>query len=1243
MLTGDFNGNDRFEIVAEIGGGGMGTVYKAFDHEAKTYVALKVLRTYSPESLLRFKNEFRSLTDLDHPNLVLLGELAEADGCWFFTMELIDGGDFSSYVIRPAERAPAGKKGGNGSSNASIVRFDEPRLRSTIAQMVRGLDFLHRAGKVHCDIKPSNVLVAESGRVVVVDFGLIADTAGPDPLRGPHAAGTLTYMAPEQLEHQGATPAADFYAMGTMIYEAMTGRLPFDGSLAELVVKKHSATPQSPRELDPGIPEDLESLCMALLARQPPDRPEARDILGRLGLDAESLPPSRKPGRLEAESLFVGRHREIDTLLSALEPRNQPATRVIRGASGVGKTALARQFIEVAGPEVLVLEGRCYERENVPFKGIDGIVDALTRFLLSLPDDEAAQLLPDSAPLLIHSFPALRRVEALRVAEVWQSASIQDRRERLFSALRELIVGLAETRRLVLLIDDMHWAGADTWMLLRHLMQPPSAPKLLLLLLTWPSDEGAEESTRADGSTHQVGIDAVATPEDILDLDVLSLAEAQTLTRELLRRGAESSASGTDEDVVAAISDQLAKESGGHPLFIRELVDHVSEAGADTTRQNRLEDALLARIHRLPGPSRELIELVVVAGFPVQQSIMARAADVDFTEYSRAVAPLRRARLVHAPGSHPSDPVEHYHERVRRAVLAYLPGDKRQELHGRLAQVFENEGVFADNPELAVYHLSAAGDGDSAARYAEQAGNQAMAGLAFNQAASFYQTALELGNHGDAAVLRLTLARAEALTCCGRNAKAADLFAQAADVAPDSPTRLDCHRRAAEQLLFSGRLAQGVEALERVLAEIDEQLASSPRSALTSLLWQRARLRLRGLRFTERAEDDIDPRERNRLDVYRTVTQGLGFADNIRAADFQSRHLRLALALGEPARLVCALSMEAFFLASQLARRGRRLAALASEVAERDGAPLSRAYALFAQTGVSYFMDNDWSTALECLLESERLLREHTQSAGFQTDTLRIFRCFCYMQQGDMVRLSRWVPTYISEAERRGDIYAQVSLRSRLLLPWLVAGDPDGAQRELDKAFAAWVPWTEGFSVPHFYGLHSLCEIALYRDQPEVAAAAMAEQLGPLRRSFLLRVPLVRAELDYARVRLCIAGAARAKGQKRAEKLSEARVVARRLARNRIPVARGWSALARAGIARLEGNDDRALRELDSAIAALTEREQAMLTHAARLHRAALIGGQSGADERQQALSWMSDQGIAEPDTLCRMLVAGWS
>ena len=264
----------RFQIVRCLGYGGMGIVYEAIDRERGGRVALKRLRDAHPECLLRFKREFRCLAGRQHPNWVQAFELIEEDGHWFITMELVEGVDFLTWVLTGAGQRP----------------FIERRLRDGLRQLVRAVAALHDAGKVHRDVKPSNVLVTRSGRVVLLDFGLVADLYEDDFICA-EGVGTPAYVAPEQMAAEPPDRAADWYSVGVVLYHALTGALPFAGTASQILRRKAAEDPMRPRERAAGVPDDLEQLCVALLARDPAARPSGRELLAVL---ADSVDLKRK-------------------------------------------------------------------------------------------------------------------------------------------------------------------------------------------------------------------------------------------------------------------------------------------------------------------------------------------------------------------------------------------------------------------------------------------------------------------------------------------------------------------------------------------------------------------------------------------------------------------------------------------------------------------------------------------------------------------------------------------------------------------------------------------------------------------------------------------------------------------------------------------------------------------------------------------------------------------------------------
>ncbi len=309
----------RFTLVRRVGKGGMGVVYEAYDQKRGELVALKTMRRVDPTALVRFKQEFRSLSDITHPNLVNLYELFAVDDRWFFTMELVEGTDFVSYV---RSRLPAASAGSGPSPPPSAVGavaepgeraaalsepaaapspliFDPGRLRDAMRQLAEGIEALHQDGKLHRDIKPTNVLVTPEGRVVLLDFGLTAEleSSGRHRTRDRQVVGTVAHMSPEQAAGLSIAAASDWYSVGVMLFEALTGRLPFVGPPQEVILAKQTRTPPSPSTLVEGLPEDLVRLCVALLDREPKGRPTGREIIAALtGLEPE---PAERPTRAD--------------------------------------------------------------------------------------------------------------------------------------------------------------------------------------------------------------------------------------------------------------------------------------------------------------------------------------------------------------------------------------------------------------------------------------------------------------------------------------------------------------------------------------------------------------------------------------------------------------------------------------------------------------------------------------------------------------------------------------------------------------------------------------------------------------------------------------------------------------------------------------------------------------------------------------------------------------------------------
>ncbi len=746
----EFLGTARYQNARRLGAGGMGIVYEVFDGERGEHVALKILSRVDPSGIYDLKQEFRSLAHVRHPNVVSLYDIVNEDGQWFFTMELVYGQPFSDYVARaPVNGAPE-----TDSDDPSVllsqtrtdarrtVRFDEPRLRSALAQLIEGVSAIHRAGKLHRDLKPSNVLVTPEGRVVVLDFGLVQDDSkGSDiadtSLDARLVVGTPAYMAPEQAAGKRASSATDWYAVGTMLYRALSGQLPFSGSLTEVLLGKQTRDPTPVASLAASLaleslPADLEQLTMNLLERAPELRADEAQIRRRLGLDE-----SKGRGTVRPEAgTFVGRARELEALRRALEQsrRGLPQVVFVEGPSGLGKSALVQQFLRSVrqDPDAVVLLGRCYAREALPYKAFDAVIDALSRFLARLPESAAAELLPRNRRALTSLFPVLDRVP---IIDAWQSlarlpTAPAQRRERAFSALKEMLGRISDQGPLVIVVDNLEFGDADSAELLLRLCGSPDPPALLLI-----GTHDSELSPRDDFFARLGPASATLgeAARQHLDVGPLPRDEALDLCRKLL----------VGEAAAEGVAERIADETAGDPLLIHLLCQHVPERPPVAGTRGALLDELLdLRLSRLSPETRRLLNVTCIAGAPVRLETAAVAAGLAPDQARTLLGELADDDLIQLVDHHGQKTLRLRHDRIARALSLRLPPPDREALHARLAEALSARGE--GSPETLADHFLKAGMGHSARGFIAKAARQAELALAFDRAAQLYDQALGL-------------------------------------------------------------------------------------------------------------------------------------------------------------------------------------------------------------------------------------------------------------------------------------------------------------------------------------------------------------------------------------------------------------------------------------------------------------------------------------------------------------------
>lgn len=1278
----DFPGTDRFSILGRLGAGAFGAVYKAYDRERNTTVALKVLRQKDPTALYFFKQEFRTLSGVIHPNLVTLYNLMSNGEDWFFTMELVDGIDFLAYVREDSdtlvdaaitlqkmstapildtdrverEQTPTLRYDESENFNSDTLRLSPPvstinfdRLRAALAQLGRGICAIHSAGKLHCDLKPSNVLVTKSdGRVVILDFGLITDST-PHPLQTTLIAGTPVYMSPEQAARRPVSEASDWYSVGVILYKVLTGILPFDGHTHDVLKAKQQHEPRPPQELTANLPEDLSTLCIDLLRIDPKARPTGNEFVSRLKqADPEPTPQITVAASSIDKVPFVGRERQLAELSEALlaTQAGESAIALVSGVSGMGKSTLVRHFLEMierGDPEVVVLTGRCYEQESVPYKALDSLVDGLSRYLGSLSLLDAESLIPRDVLALARLFPVLRQVEAVVRARLrtLDGLDLQELRRRGFSALRELLSRLSDRKKVVLFIDDLQWGDRDSAALLSEILRPPDSPALLMIG-TYRSDE---VETSAMLKTLLPSLRATAA-SSIRELPIGELDPAEAFNLALALSDEEFSLSQTHAQVIA-------QESGGSPLFINELSRYVNsrtrpngdqETGRSIDLRNievSLDEVIHARYMQLPEDARRLLEIVAVAGKPVDRNVATRAAQLDKEEDSLIM--LRSGHLIRTRELRRGQEIETYHDRIRETVNAHLSPETLKAHHHCLALALELSKE--SDPETVAVHYEGAGDYDRAADYAVTAAEQASMAFAFDRAARLYQLALDLRPEptGERS-LRARLG--EALTNAGRGAEAASVYLDAAEGARAAEA-LELRRRAAEQFLRSGHIDQGLAVLRTVLSSMGMKLAETPNQALVSFLGQRALARVRGLSFHERDESEISGQEVTRIDTCWSVAVGLSMVDVIRGAEFQARHLLLALKAGEPSRVVRALTTEAAYTAiagSKSRLRTERLLKQATALAEQLNQPDAFGRVLLAR-GISAYLMGEWKNAVEFTEQAETILREQCKGVAWERHTAHHFSLMSLVNLGKWEQVSRRLSGLLKEAKERGDLLAETNLSIRMSYLVLLAADKlEQAQGELQQGMKEWSQ--QGFHTQHYYDLIRRGEIALYSRKGMDAWNFITGSWPALSRSLILRIQTFRIESRYLLARSALAAAVdchSSSSQKSSFShfLNAAEKEAKRMEREGTPYASSLCFFTRAGIASIRGNEPDAVTLFSRAETVFVANDMALHVAAARWRRGEVIGGDEGRALIDSADSWLRGQNITNPSRIIDMLSPG--
>ncbi len=1209
----------RLIIGRRLGEGGMGVVHEAFDDERSMPVALKTVSHLDAEDIYRFKNEFRSLEHVSHRNLCRFYELFHDQGKWFFTMELVAGEPFDRYV------RPEG-------------RLDETRLRSAMRQLCDAIGAIHGAGQLHRDLKPSNVLVTDEGRVVVLDFGLVTGAAlggVGETISGTRLSGTPSYMAPEQVLVGPATPASDLYALGVMLFEALTGRLPFEGALGLVLAHKVERDAPSVAELSVDAPGDLSVLCDELLSRQQDKRPSLATILQRLGPDT-----ARDPERTTSFSgthsgistppqsalQLVGRERELATLRTTYQAAlgGSAVVLFVSGESGMGKSALVTAFLEERQRDAVVLTGRCNEREEVPFKAFDALVDNLSRHLHRVSREEALGLLPRDVFALARLFPTLERVAVVGEAPSRQVTDAPELRRRAFAAFGELIARIRDRQPLCLFIDDLQWVDADSVLLMRSLLVDRD-PAPVMLIVSHRS-EGAEQNQRL------AAIREVADANAALVVRTLALGPLEDeATRELAQRDLPEDLPHRD-----ALTERIVREAGGSPFLVTALAQHAARR-AGSLQDLSLAQVLMSHLAMLDATARRLLEVSALAGQPLPINTVLAAADSNRV----ALDELRAQHLIRVSEIDQSRVLECYHDRIRETVAEGLSNEARAQHYRALANA-----LFTDkdaDPELLATCYEGSGRQSEAARFVSIAAERAERGMAFDRAAELYKRALDLGAPDAPERKDYLVAMAEALGSAGRAKDAAEAYFTAASAASGNEA-IELRRKAGVQLLTGGYPQEGETTIRQVCADVGIQVPVGQGKVMLDYILMQARLRLKRLPRPSAQPKELPPESQLLLDVGRAAVH-FGVDDPILGLWGGTKYLLLASEYGDAAHRAWALSFEGYnftMLSPGSEKRIAQLFALAAEHAQvADEPEIYGVVKMHEAIGFAFGRVMSAETARRLLKDALELLQGR-RGMRFQLDVVNLY--LTRSPSTDLPREARRSALLVEEAFSLGRPWTGGHMGSMSAPVRLMTGDEAGVVRHLEQGRRAWqrrdaMQWMDATAHEAFVNLHH------YLGEPH-KAFELAMELWPLYERSTIKRSGTGAGLMHSfrgASAVWLALLEHESSPRRRELIATAQVDARQLAKGAFHPFPGIALAVRTGLALVRGDREAAANELRRYLESSNRSAQLAGTEvfAARRALGKLVGGDEGATMIADAEGALRQLGVLDVERSCQMLLPG--
>ncbi len=753
----------RYEIQKRIGSGGMGVVYAARRLILGDLVALKQLAPLASSnySRSRFLLEARTAAHIRHPNVVEIFDFGEPeDDAPYIIMEYIDGPTLADVLHQG--------------------RLTVERALAIFAPICAAIEAGHRRGVVHRDLKPANIMVATSDDgsevVKVLDFGLayVATSHTPRLTQTGAIIGTARYMAPEQTRGEEVVPATDVFALGILLYEMVTGQVPFLAKTPVLTALKISMGEYiPPDEIEPKLPRSVVRAIHSALRQDPAQRPESPEQLARMAEGHGQLLGSlggQQPGRasvdhgsqnspVEAETAnsttaapasplgpgdinlsfdhFVGRERQLRRLHEEYDKAVGGSGRIVlvTGDAGIGKTRLVEYFVEQLHRKTpaMVLWGRFFDYRSCR-------PPAYQSFLESLRTGNE----PDGVQRAVQ-----------QALEIHGQPESEDQRWRIFTALTEAYAARAGTRPLVLIFDDIQWATGNDLDLIDHLQRALAKRGTLLIATAREGEQNDGSRADLDGWIVRLGARRAHATLTLQPFDARevrhwfdrSFGSIRIHPRDLKR---------------------LDRATGANPYCVVEVVRHFLADGTIDWQDGwycqpldavelpeTVNNLVRARLRDVDEATRRMLEIAAVIGNQLRFDTLLLATDMAEAELEPLVERARRLLLLTEEGVTHGNDYRFLNEVSRQVLYGDMPRQRRRRAHREVVAAIHT--LYPNNldrlaPVLA-YHHHAVGDWPQALTWSLHALSDALehsdndaAAMVHTQAADALAAAVDVAN-----------------------------------------------------------------------------------------------------------------------------------------------------------------------------------------------------------------------------------------------------------------------------------------------------------------------------------------------------------------------------------------------------------------------------------------------------------------------------------------------------------------